>query len=245
MWNNRTSRMGYGNQPVSSRSSVDLATYDFVKTSNPRKIITYTGSKDRLLPQLVWLAKDAAKRYDLTRYLEPFGGSGALLLNHQFLFDQYWYNEANTAVYSLMLALSDVRYVHSVIDRLKVLGVGKRVFHQAKKELDLDEKGEKLLTLVERAVYAYITIMQSYGGGRESFNPIFARNPKEEKRYYTQVQKLDTFLPFLSQVKMTNEDALKLLKDTLYEGARLIFADPPYHPEAYLDMSGNRHYGKY
>lgn len=244
MWNNHTNRQGYGKKSVppkpsvASAKSVDYATFDFVRTSKPRKILTYTGSKDRLLPYLIWLANDAAKLNNLTHYKEFYGGSGSLLLNHSFLFDTYWYNDVDEGMCSLMIALGDMRYVHSVIDKLKMLGVSRNVFDQAKVALDSKES----LSLVDLACNTYISIMQSYGAGREAFNPMFIRKPKEVERYYKQVQTLDSFLPFLSQVKITNEDTLKLLKDTLHDGSSLFFLDPPYHPNS--GMSGNNHYGK-
>jgi site-specific DNA-adenine methylase len=106
----------------------------------------------------------------------------------------------------------------------------------AKTALDSDEN----LTLVERAVYTYISIMQSYCGLRDSFNPAL-RKPKEEAKYRKQVQELYSFHPFLSRVKITNGDALELLNDTLYDSSSLLYLDPVYHPHA--GMTGNNHYG--
>jgi site-specific DNA-adenine methylase len=245
MGSNLPDTRGYGKEPVPSKPPVahfthsdhaDHAIFDSGRTTKLRKLLTYTGSKDRLLPQLNKLVNYASEHYDLDHYKEFCGGSGALLLNHEFPFKKCWYNEWNKGVYSLMLALSDVRYVHSVIDKLKLSGVSERVFNQAKKALDSDEN----LTLVERAVYTYISVMQSFGGLRDSFNTDL-RKPKKEAKYRRQMQELYSFHPFLSRVKITNEDALRLLKDTLYDSSSLLFLDPPYHPHA--GMTGNNHYG--
>lgn len=246
MQSNRSITPGYGANSVPSSPSVahfdhadhyDFADFDSVKSTRLRKILTYTGAKDRLLSQLNKLVNHATEHYDLNHYKEFCGGSGALLLNHEFPFKKCWYNEWNKGVYSLMLALGDVRYVHSVIDKLKLSGVSERVFNQAKEALGQIDN----LTLVERAVYTYITIMQSYRGLRGSFDSAL-RQPKKEAKYRKQVQELYSFYPFLSEVKITNEDALELLKDTLYDSSSLLFLDPPYHPHA--GMTGNNHYGE-
>lgn len=245
MRSNLSNTRGYGKKPVPSKPSVahvthfdhdDSAIFDSGRTTKLRKILTYTGSKDRLLPQLNKLANYAAEHYDLNHYKEFCGGSGSLLLNHEFSFKKCWYNEWDKGIHSLMLALGDVRYVHSVIDKLKLSGVSESVFNQAKEALGQIDN----LTLVERAVYTYITIMQSYLGLCDLFDSAL-RLPKKEAKYRKQVQELYSFYPFLSRVKITNEDALALLKDTLYDGSSLLYLDPPYHPHS--GMTGNNHYG--
>lgn len=228
---------GQGGNPMPSEpaanaaisvEAADYVDFDSVRTSRIRKILMYTGAKDRLIPQLKELVNYAAHHFGLTHYKELYGGSGALILNNDFPFNEYSYNERDEGVYSLMFALGDVRYVHSVIDQLKLSGVSESLFYEAKDALDSDEN----LTLVERAVYTYINIMQSFGAGRESFNSNLIRRPKEIEKYRKHIQELHSFYPFLSQVKITNDDAADLLRSTIYDCSSLLFLDPPYHPDS-------------
>lgn len=226
-------------ESAKSAKSAKTLTIASLKTAKTRKIFSYTGAKDRLLGQLKQLSSYAAKAYGLTYYQELFGGSGALLLNQDFSFSKYWYNETKVDVYSLMAALGDVRYAHALIDKLKLLGVGRSVFDQAKNAL----KSDPNLTLVERAAYTYISIMQSHKGLRELFDSKLTRGSKPTTAYHGHVQGLRSLHPFLSRVRITNEDAFVLLAERRYDRSSLLYLDPPYHPES--GMTGNKHYDEH
>jgi site-specific DNA-adenine methylase len=237
---------------------IDPKTYDFGKGVKPRTIFTYTGSKRRLLVYLIPLIRDVAKYHQLSRYIEPTGGSGATMFNFdpESNFPEIWYNDIDTGLASLMLAVGDVNSVHGLIGILRNFGVGEEVFLRANRALALEEKKLKAskakkpldlnaannpLSLIERAAYTFISITQSRAAGRKRFDKNFVSQPyKALKKYEKGLVDLERLHYFLSQVKVTNRDVLELLEEIHLDGSNFILLDPPYHPSS---MTSNAHYG--
>lgn len=164
------------------------------------------------------------------RYIEPFGGSAAVLLNKEPSTIET-YNDLDGDVVNFFRVLRE--QPEELVRQLKLTPHSRDEFSMACKE-------DPEISDVERARRFFVRIMQGYNAKTEgasrgdwSYNIGAARRGmatkcSQLKGYHEQ---LHAVADRLSEVQIENQDAINLIKTHDHEDA-LIYCDPPYMPDS-------------
>ena len=157
-------------------------------------------------------------------YLEPYGGSGAMLLSRPLSGHVEIYNDIYENVYSLFKCLSD----KALFDELKARC--DLALYSSQLRAEYKEKLKEKLSLPERAYYYWYVNRSSHNGvGGWSVNCCVRRKmSKATSDFLSCIDRMGELHDRLSAVIIENRDAIKLIKK--YDQSNVfIYCDPPYH----------------
>lgn len=161
--------------------------------------------------------------YERCNYLEPFGGSAAVLFNKR-ISDIEIYNDLEENVYSFFKVISDKNLFNEFKFKCDLTPYSKKILDEFKESLNDN------LSLLERAYRFFIINRLAYNGiSGFSTSPVVRRNmSKSVSDYLSCVDKLYDVHQRLSKVIIHNTDAINLI--TKYDKENwLMYLDPPYH----------------
>ena len=187
-------------------------------------VIRYFGGKGNGLCKR--LIEHFPENYHEYKYLEPFGGSAAVLFNKE-LSPIEIYNDIEENVYSLFKVLTDKDLFNQFKEKCDLTPYSKQIMDEFKESLKSDE-----LDHLDRAYKYFIVNRTAYNGtGGFSAAPAIRRKmSKSVSDYLTTVDKLIDVHQRLSKVIVHNEDALKLIEKYDQEDW-FMYLDPPYHQD--------------
>ena len=157
-------------------------------------------------------------------YVEPFGGSGAMLLSRPLTGHVEIYNDIYENVYSLFKCLSDKTLFEELKAKCDL------ALYSAQLRAEYKEKLKEQITLVERAYYYWYVNRTSHNGiGGFSLNCCIRRNmSKATSDFLSCIDRLPQLHDRLSAVIVDKRDAVALI-DKYNQPNVFIYADPPYH----------------
>jgi DNA adenine methylase len=182
------------------------------------KLIRYFGGKGGALTNII--KSLIPKDYEI--YVEPYGGSAAVLFSQKANIEVY--NDLYDNVYSLFKVMSDEDMFFKFKRRLELTPYSEKLYREYKLKLK-----EKDLSEIDRAYhYFYVnrTSVNSVGGFSSSIIP--RRNlSKPVSDYLSSIDGLEEYHKRISEVLIFNRDAIEIInkydsKDTF------IYLDPPY-----------------
>jgi DNA adenine methylase len=198
---------------------------------------TYYGSKYRSLNFIL----DNLPTTD--HYVEPFGGSGIVLLNrepagHEVL------NDLNGEITNFFQVLRDAR--NELISALELTPYSRREYERA-----VERRGDDGLGDVERARLFFIRCQQgrysrqdearTKGEWSRSTTQIRGENPMMVNRFLNKIDDLPEVAQRLRRVQIECRDAIQVIND--YDDEDCVFyCDPPYVPGTRGDTNA---YGSY
>ena len=158
-------------------------------------------------------------------YVEPFGGSGVVLLNREQS-DVETFNDTFEAVTTFFKVLRD--QPDELLRQITLSPYSERDFEQA-----VDSTPDSDL---EKARQFFLKVNQSYNNDME--NPSWSYNKsyssrgvsKKVSNYQAKPRRLQPIADRLKDVQITNRDAVDVIETFDCEDG-LIYCDPPYPPE--------------
>lgn len=169
-------------------------------------------------------------------YCEPFGGSGAILLNKERS-DFEVFNDINERVMNFFKALKDSP--EELIEKLQSTPYHEGFFQEAEKIMN-DENS----TVVDRAWAFFIRATCSYNSRPDgtfayATKEIRRNRPQTVSRFDYKINNLDDVVDRLRSVQFMNRDALELIE--MFDNENMVFyLDPPY-PHGVRNGSGYKH----
>ncbi len=151
------------------------------------------------------------------RYIEPFGGSAAILLAKTPVSSET-YNDLNSGLYSLFTVLSDDKLFKSFMKKIRALPYSYQMWHEADEKQGNDD-------VVMRAVYFFILLRQGFGGQADGWG--YGVSKGETNNYWPAVSRLSSVHKRLKYVQVDNRD-FRLLLRTHDNPDALFYLDPPY-----------------
>lgn len=181
------------------------------------KIIRYFGGKGGKLATVI----KSFIPTDYKTYLEPYGGSATILFAQQAPIEIY--NDIYENVYSLFKALSDKDMFEQLKFKLDITPYSEQICKEYTKKLKTE------LSIIDRAYYYFYVNRTSVNGiGGFSINTVIRRNiSKSTSDYLSTIDSLEEYNQRLSNVIITNRDALELINKYDADDT-FIYLDPPY-----------------
>jgi DNA adenine methylase len=190
--------------------------------------IKYYGGKSY---QAAWIL-DVIKRYKFKTYVEPFGGSGAILFAKEPSPVEI-YNDIFSDLVTFYRVLRNPKSYKDLIIFLEHSPYSREMFGESK-----DALASKKLSPVERAGHFFITIRQSFLCVRRSWSSAGKVGKPISTPYRKAIDRLPEIHERLRHVHIEHKDAIECIK--LYADSKsLIYCDPPYvsatrvSPDAY------------
>lgn len=160
-----------------------------------------------------------------TAYYEPFMGSASLLLNHPRS-ELEVLNDLDSDLVCFMKTLADRERGKILVDRLSQLWFGKGVFDEA---MECKKRHFKGLDEIERSVYTYILISQSFNATRKNFSKKLYRDTgayRDDIMFH-----LPKVYERMNNVRVLNMDGIDLLDRIKNNPNAFAYVDPPYRHE--------------
>ena len=182
------------------------------------KLIRYFGGKGgKLVTEIKKFIPE-----DYKTFVEPYGGSGTVLLSQQAPIEIY--NDLYENVYSLFKVMSDKKLYEQLKDKLDITPYSEKINKEYKRNLKRDD-----LSLLDRAYYYFYVNRTSVNGvGGFSVNTYVRRNiSKATSDYLSAIDGLEYYNQRISNVVITNRNAVDIINKYDAEDT-FIYLDPPY-----------------
>jgi len=130
-----------------------------IDTNNPKPKLKppfpYFGGKEK---QAEWILR-VMSRYDFRTYIEPFGGSGAVLFAKEPS-DKEVFSDFNAELFMFYKVLRDPQRYEALIRFIRSLPCSREMYNESYRLL----QSATNLSSIERAGHFYVKIKQSFGG---------------------------------------------------------------------------------
>ena len=190
--------------------------------------ITYYGGKTY---QAAWIL-DVFKRYEFKTYVEPFGGSGAILFAKEPSPVEI-YNDLYSDLVTFYRVLRNPKTFKAFVRFVENSPYSRELFYESKRAL-----ANENLSDVERAGHFFILVRQSFGSLRNNWSAVGKVVKTHAQPYRNAIDRLPEIHERLRNVHIEHKDAVDCIKH--YASPKsLIYVDPPYilgtrvSPEAY------------
>lgn len=170
-------------------------------------------------------------------YIEPFGGSGAVLINREPS-PVETYNDINGDIVNFFKVLREQR--EELLEKISLTPFSRQELKKA-----VEEKGNDDLSDVERARLFFVRAGQTRSGLAQDATPgrwAYCKSTSRRNmsgavsRYHGRLEKLYDVADRLRRVQIENKDALEIIER--YDGEEALFyCDPPYPHEVRGDTS--------
>ena len=197
-----------------------------MKATKIRTPLRYPGGKTRAADMLV------SKFPDFDEYREPFVGGGSVFIaaKNKFPEKSFWINDFYFDVFLFWGCIKD--YKDDVINQVKAwkaaYTVGKDLYSFLMDNL-------MSFNEIERAAAFFVLNRITFSG--TSLSGGYSQGSFDGRFTDTSIKRAEAVSPFLSGVKITNEDYSYLLRDS---GSNVIlFLDPPYYTATKSKLYGS------
>ena len=203
----------------------------------PKSPLRYPGGKSRALKKILPLIPPT-----IVDFREPFVGGGSVFFAIRGIFQSniksYWVNDLNYDLYCFWKQVRD--NVPSLVDELtkthRITTDGRTLFENLAKEKDLLNRDQDMLSEFERAVRFFVLNRITFSGIVDSGG--YSQAAYEKRFTRSSIERVEIISPYLSGVKITNEDYTEAL---FYDGDDVfIFLDPPYWKATESKLYGTR-----
>ncbi|MDR0328629.1 MAG: DNA adenine methylase [Planctomycetaceae bacterium] len=192
--------------------------------------IRYYGGK---FYQAAWIL-DVIERYQFKTYIEPFGGSGAILFAKKPSPVEI-YNDIYSDLVTLYKVLRNPKTYKDLIRFLENSPYSRELFGESK-----DVLSNKKLSTVERAGHFFIVVRQSFSGLRISWSSAGKVGKPKSTPYCNAIDRLPEVHERLRHVHIEHKDAIDCIK--LYADTKsLIYCDPPYVSDTRVSPATYKH----
>lgn len=189
--------------------------------------ISYYGGKTTIAK---WIISIIA-RYQFTSYIEPFGGSGAILFAKEPSKVEV-YNDIYTDVVNMYRVIRNKRTLNIFTFLVDCVPYSRKFFKECRDRLFNDFT----MNNIERAAMFYIVCRQSYGAIMREQNGLAWSYSKtkgtQTRRYFNGIEGLDDICNRLKHVQIENLDAIDCINKYNFANSNtdcsLIYCDPPY-----------------
>ena len=199
--------------------------------------LRYPGGKSRALKKIRPFIPE-----NIAEFREPFVGGGSVFFAIRDIFQDaikpYWINDLN---YDLTCFWKQVRdNVTPLIETLRDIHTtttdGRALFKRLAKSKDLLCQDKDMLSEFDRAVRFFVLNRITFSGVVDSGG--YSQAAYEKRFTSSSIDRVEMISPYLSGVKITNEDYTNAL---FHSGDNVfIFLDPPYWKTAESKLYGTR-----
>ena len=188
--------------------------------------LRYPGGKSRALKQILPLIP-----MNISEFREPFVGGGSVFFAIRSLFqsriESYWINDLNYDLYCFWKQVRDhgPNLVDALIEKRLTTTDGRTLFEELTKVKDELSQNRGLLCEFQRAVRFFILNRITFSGVVDSGG--YSQSAYEKRFTDSSIERVKNICPYLSDVKITNEDYTEALFQDGDSDA-FIFLDPPY-----------------
>ena len=202
--------------------------------------IVYYGGKIRIAPWIV----DTMRRYEFQRYVEPFGGSAAVLFAKEPSMCEV-YNDIHSNLTTFYRVLQAPNQYKQLARLIECTPYSREVYGDSRRALDNQEISE-----VERARCFFVCARQSFSNLMNSWS-----TPTERTRtvasvsYWKAIDRLPEVHERLKHVHIEHLDAIECIK-RYANSMSLCYVDPPYisgtrvAPKAYKHEYSDEQHGE-
>ena len=187
--------------------------------------LRYPGGKSRALKQILPLIP-----VNISEFREPFVGGGSVFFAIRSLFgsriQSYWINDLNYDLYCFWKQTRDngSSLVEALTDTHANTTNGRTLFEKLTTAKDLLNRDREQLSEFERAVRFFVLNRITFSGVVDSGG--YSQSAYEKRFTNSSIERVKNICPYLSGVKITNEDYTQVL---FHDGDDVfIFLDPPY-----------------
>ena len=173
--------------------------------------ITYYGGKTY---QASWIL-DVMQRYKFKTYIEPFGGSGAILFAKEPSPVEI-YNDLYSDLVTFYRVLRNPKTYKELIGFLEHSPYSRELFYESKNAL-----AHKGLSDVERAGHFFITIRQSFSSLRTNWSAVGKFAKTQARPYRNAINRLPEVHERLRNVHIEHKDAIECIKQCASPKQRL------------------------
>jgi DNA adenine methylase len=179
--------------------------------------IKYYGGKSY---QAAWIL-DIIERYEFKTYIEPFGGSGAILFAKEPSLVEV-YNDLYSDLVTFYKVLRNPKTFKEFIKFIENSPYSRELFYESKEALTT-----KGLSTVERAGHFFILIQQSFSSLRNNWSSVGKTCKPQTRPYHNAINRLPEVHQRLKHVHIEHKDAIECIKHYAHSKS-LIYCDPPY-----------------
>lgn len=189
--------------------------------------IKYYGGKGGMYNTIISYFPDENK---YNTYIEPFGGSGVVLLNKPKC-DIEIYNDLDDNLFSLYWVLKDIDLFRSFKEQLELM-----YYHEGIRNHWLSIEPDNLLDKAIKFFYINRTSFNGHGGLSQVF--VVRKNMSKSVRdYLSSIEKLPEFHERWSSVFVYKRDGLELI-EKFDKPKTMMYLDPPYVKSSRKSDSG-------
>jgi DNA adenine methylase len=192
--------------------------------------ITYYGGKTY---QAAWIL-EMLKRYNFKTYVEPFGGSGAILFAKEPSPVEI-YNDIYSDLVTFYRVLRNPKTYRELITFIENSPYSRELFYESMEALCHDG-----LSPVERAGHFFITVRQSFSSLRTHWSAVGKVAKRQAQPYRNAIDRLPEVHERLRNVHIEHKDALDCIKHCANPKS-LIYCDPPYISETRVSPEAYKH----
>lgn len=202
-----------------------------------RSPLRYPGGKSRALKKIMPFIPA-----NIAEFREPFVGGGSVFFATRDIFQgsikSYWINDLNYDLYCFWKQVRD--NVTPLIEALRDIHTattdGRALFQSLAKSRDLLCQDQDMLSEFDRAVRFFVLNRITFSGVVDSGG--YSQAAYEKRFTSSSIDRVEVVAPYLSDVKITNEDYTYPL---FHIGADVfIFLDPPYWKTTESKLYGTR-----
>lgn len=183
--------------------------------------IKYFGGKNEMAHRIIKYFPDDK---NIKNYIEPYGGSAALLFHLSESYSVEVYNDLDNNVYSLFKVLVNEDLFKEFKRRCDLALFSEKLNKEYKERLRSEE-----LSLIDRAFMFYYVNRSSYNGvGSFSTSTVIRRGmSKQVSDFLSSIDRLYEIHNRLSKVSVFNRDAVSVIEKFDKENT-IMYLDPPY-----------------
>lgn len=163
------------------------------------------------------------KLKDTKRFVVPFGGSGAIMLNREPSGLEI-FNDIHSGVINFFKVLRDRE--EELIERLERTPYHEEVFYKCQEKLNNDS-----ISNMDKAIAFFVSTAMAYNAGSSSFaystKEIRRDRSQHTSRYQTKINNLEQVAKRLHRIQFMNRDASEVIAKFEKEDT-LQYWDPPY-----------------
>jgi len=185
-----------------------------------KSAILYYGGKAY---QAQWIC-DILRQYTFHAYIEPFGGSGAILFAKPPSPVEV-YNDIHSDLVNFHRVLRDPATFNQFMDFVENSPYSREIFYESRDNI----RENKAMTDVERAGHFFIAIRQSFSGCQSSWSSFGKAGMLQAHYYRHAIDRLYENHKRLRHVHIENIDAIDCINRYASDNKKsLIYCDPPY-----------------
>jgi len=209
-----------------------IASKHSLNSDDVLSLVPYYGGKANQAEETLEYVQIVAEKNNAHTYVECFGGGGRCILNLNLIphtFQQIYYNEWDESMCCMFHVVSDETLVEEFYNRVMMEECSKENFLYWKKCSEVDKDTgrviDRSLTLMDKAVAAYMTCHLSFNAGREDFS-----SQQETEDIPSYIEKIWDASYNLQKLKVRQGDYRKILEVYGADPQVILYLDPPYHP---------------